>query len=136
MLAVRCYLQESNDWLLNRTYSLKRHKEFRFTYRTGRQVGGGSFVLVTARNRKNKVQVGFSVSKKIGNSVTRNRAKRRLKACFSPLLLQVKPGYNLIFIARSGALTAPFLSMQKSMVTALQRAGVYVGAAPAEAQQP
>ncbi|MBQ6146326.1 MAG: ribonuclease P protein component, partial [Clostridia bacterium] len=93
---------------MNRTYSLKRHKEFRFTYRTGRQVGAGSFVLVTARNRKGKVQVGFSVSKKIGNSVMRNRAKRRLKACFAPLLVQVKPGYNLIFIARAAALTAPF----------------------------
>ncbi len=122
--------------LLNRTYSLKRHKEFRFTYRTGRQVGGGSFVLVTARNRKGKVQVGFSVSKKIGNSVQRNRAKRRLKACFSPLLPRVKPGYNLIFIARSSSLTAPFLSMQRSMVAALQRAGVYEEPAVLEAVQP
>ena len=122
---MRCYLRESIDRLLNRTFSLKRHKEFRFTYRTGRQVGGGSFVLVTARNRKGKVQVGFSVSKKIGNSVQRNRSKRRLKACFSPLLPSVKPGYNLIFIARAASLTDPFLAMQKSMVTALQRAGVY-----------
>ena len=80
---------------------------------------------MTARNRKGKVQVGFSVSKKIGNSVMRNRAKRRLKACFSPLLPQVKTGYNLIFIARSESLTAPFLSMQKSMVSALKRAGVF-----------
>lgn len=91
-------------------------------------------MLVTARNRKGKVQVGFSVSKKIGNSVTRNRARRRLRACFSPLLPSVKPGYNLIFIARSGALTAPFLSMQKSMVSALQRAGVYVEQPNEEAQ--
>ena len=133
---MRCYLRESIDRLLNRTYSLKRHKEFRFTYRTGRQVGGGSFVLVTARNRKGKVQVGFSVSKKIGNSVTRNRARRRLRACFSPLVTQVKPGYNLIFIARSGALTAPFLTMQSSMVSALKRSGVYREPAAPEAQQP
>ena len=133
---MRCYLRESIDRLLNRTFSLKRHKEFRFTYRTGRQVGGGSFVLVTARNRKDKVQVGFSVSKKIGNSVMRNRAKRRLKACFSPLLPRVKPGYNLIFIARSTALTAPFLSMQRSMIGALQRAGVYQETATSEVQQP
>ena len=92
--------------------------------------------MVTARNRKGKVQVGFSVSKKIGNSVTRNRAKRRLKACFSPLLPQVKPGYNLIFIARSAALTAPFLTMQKSMVICLKRAGVYEEPSAVEAQQP
>ena len=90
--------------------------------------------MVTARNRKGKVQVGFSVSKKIGNSVQRNRAKRRLKACFTPLLPHVKPGYNLIFIARSPALTAPFLSMQKSMVSALVRAGVYGEPAPSETQ--
>ena len=133
---MRCYLRESIDRLLNRTFSLKRHKEFRFTYRTGRQVGGGSFVLVTARNRKGKVQVGFSVSKKIGNRVQRNRAKRRLKACFSPLLPRVKPGYNLIFVARSSSLTAPFLSMQRSMVAALQRAGVYEEPAVLEAVQP
>lgn len=89
-------------------------------------------MLVTARNRKGKVQVGFSVSKKIGNSVMRNRAKRRLKACFAPLLVQVKPGYNLIFIARAAALTAPFLTMRKSMVAALQRAGVYMEPSVAE----
>lgn len=93
-------------------------------------------MLVTARNRKGKVQVGFSVSKKIGNSVTRNRARRRLRACFSPLVSQVKPGYNLIFIARSAALTAPFLSMQRSMVAALQRVGVYMAPEAAEVQQP
>ena len=91
-------------------------------------------MFVTARNRKGKVQVGFSVSKKIGNSVQRNRAKRRLKACFSPLLPCVKPGYNLIFIARSAALTAPFLAMQRSMVSALARAGVYEEPPAPEAQ--
>ena len=64
--------------------------------------------------------------------MTRNRAKRRLKACFSPLLSQVKPGYNLIFIAKPTALTIPFLSMQRSMVAALQRAGVYADAVSPE----
>lgn len=49
---------------MNRTYSLKRHKEFRYTYRAGRRVNAGCFALVTARNRSGKVQVGFSVSKK------------------------------------------------------------------------
>ena len=83
---------------LNRTYSLKRHKEFRYTYRAGRRVGGKNFSLVWARNRVNRLQVGFSVSKKVGNSVERNRCKRRLKAAFDPWLLKVKPGLNLIFI--------------------------------------
>ena len=64
----------------------------------------------------------------------RNRAKRRLKAAFSPLLPRVKPGYNLIFIAKPTALTAPFLTMQKSMIAALVRAGVWLDMDPKEAQ--
>ena len=93
---------------LNRTYSLKRHKEFRYTYRAGRRVNAGSFALVTARNRSGKVQVGFSVSKKVGNSVERNRCKRRLKAAYTPFLPLTQPGRNLIFIARREALFLPF----------------------------
>ena len=45
------------------------------------------------------VHVGFSVSKKLGNSVVRNRVKRRLRESFGPMIPCVKDGYNLIFIA-------------------------------------
>lgn len=110
---------------LNRTYSLKRHKEFRYTYRAGRRVNAGCFALVTARNRSGKVQVGFSVSKKVGNSVERNRCKRRLKAAYTPFLLLTQPGRNLIFIARREALFLPFDRMQKEICKALQKAGLY-----------
>lgn len=109
---------------LNRTYSLKRHKEFRYTYRAGRRVGGRNFSLVWARNRVERLQVGFSVSKKVGNSVERNRCKRRLKAAFDPWLLKVKPGQNLIFIGRREALYAPFSQLEKDMEHALKKAGL------------
>lgn len=109
---------------LNRTYSLKRHKEFRYTYRAGRRVGGKNFSLVWARNRVNRLQVGFSVSKKVGNSVERNRCKRRLKAAFDPWLLKVKPGLNLIFIGRREALFTPFDQLEKDVERALHKAGI------------
>lgn len=109
---------------LNRTYSLKRHKEFRYTYRAGRRVGGRNFSLVWARNRVERLQVGFSVSKKVGNSVERNRCKRRLKAAFDPWLLKVKPGQNVIVIGRREALYAPFTQLEKDMEHALKKAGL------------
>lgn len=110
---------------MNRTYSLKRHKEFRYTYRAGRRVNAGCFALVTARNRSGKVQVGFSVSKKVGSSVERNRCKRRLKAAYTPFLPLTQPGRNLIFIARREALFLPFDRMQNEICKALQKAGLY-----------
>lgn len=128
---MRFYLQTFFDSVrlkgmvaLNRTYSLKRHKEFRYTYRAGRRVGGKNFSLVWARNRVNRLQVGFSVSKKVGNSVERNRCKRRLKAAFDPWLSRVKPGQNLIFIGRREAIFAPFGQLEQDMERALKKANL------------
>ena len=59
--------------------------------------------------------MGFSVSKKLGNSVTRNRVKRRLREAFRPLISEAQPGYDLIFIARVAVKDADFLSIGSSM---------------------
>lgn len=107
---------------VNRSYSLKRHKDFRYTYRTGKSVSSRLFSLIWARNRLDTVHIGFSVSKKIGNSVQRNRAKRRLRACITPILQDVRKGTNLIVVARPEVLTVPFTEMQKQMSDLLIRA--------------
>lgn len=107
---------------MNRSYSLKRHKDFHYTYRTGKSISSHLFSLVWARNRLDTVHVGFSVSKKIGNSVQRNRAKRRLRACITPMLTYIRKGTNLIVVARPEVLTVPFADMQIQMTDLLKRA--------------
>ena len=71
---------------MNRSYSLKRHKEFRYTYARGRSQSASLFTLVYARSRNESVRVGFSVSKRVGNAVQRNRAKRRMRAALTPMI--------------------------------------------------
>ena len=61
-----------------------------------------------------QLKVGFSVSRKVGNAVVRNRTKRRLRECFRPWLGDVKPGLYVI-IARPSAAKATFQSLQKDM---------------------
>ncbi len=106
-------------------FTLKRNKEFRYTYRAGKSLGSRSVAMVYAKSRMPHTRVGFSVSKKIGNSVTRNRCKRRMREALYPLLADVRPGYNIVFIAREPVKDEAFLAIRSNMQTLLKRAGLY-----------
>jgi len=108
---------------VNRAYSLKRHKEFRYTYRAGRSVSSPLFRLVYAKSRSETIRIGFSVSKRVGNAVQRNRAKRRLRACVAPMIGTLKGGLNVIVIAKPEVLDAPFSELQTQMEALFVRAG-------------
>ena len=110
---------------VNRSYSLKRHKEFRYTYRVGRKNSASLFTLVYARSRNASVRIGFSVSKRVGNAVQRNRAKRRMRACITPMLPSIRGGCNLIVIAKPEVLDAPFPELQAELEALLKKSGVW-----------
>ena len=71
--------------------------------------------------------MGLSVSKKIGNSVVRNRVKRRMRESFTPLIPSVKSGYDLIFIVREQVVQVKFSDIEKAMRKLLRKAGLLLG---------
>lgn len=119
----RCLASE--DVPLKRCFSLKRNKQFRQVYRKGKSVACRELVLIYAKNRSDMVHVGFSVGKKLGNSVVRNRVKRRLREAFRPNLPLLLPGFDLIVIARDAARDAPFSSLADSLRYLLRKAGLF-----------
>lgn len=110
---------------LKRCFSLKRNKQFRQVYRKGKSVACRELVLIYAKNRSDMVHVGFSVGKKLGNSVVRNRVKRRLREAFRPNLPLLLPGFDLIVIARDAARDAPFSSLADRLRYLLRKAGLF-----------
>ena len=80
-------------------------------------------VLLQARPREDgdaAVGEGFTATKKIGGSVVRNRAKRRLREAARALLpLHGRPGVDYVFVARAGAPDRPWPRLLDDVKSAL-----------------
>ena len=75
-------------------------------------------------------ETGFSVSKKVGNAVVRNRTKRRLRAIVAGLLPGLPRGFRAVVVARPAAATASYQDLQAAMLRAYRRAGLLPREAP------
>ena len=78
--------------------------------------------MITRANGSDTTRFGFSVSKRIGNAVARNKMKRRLKS--AALRARVQEGWDIVVIARQGARTADYWTLRRSMNRLLNRSGV------------
>ena len=108
---------------MERRYRLQKNRAFQYVYRKGHSVACGNLVLLLAPGREKKV--GFSVSKKVGNAVTRNKVRRRLRECFRPLLGDVKIGLYVV-IARPSAANAAFRDLDRDVHYLLRKQGAFL----------
>ena len=63
--------------------------------------------------RANTLKVGFSVGKKIGCAVERNRARRRIRETYRLNETRLKSGFDIVIVARRAAVDGPFDLLQK-----------------------
>ncbi len=92
----------------------------------------------TAGVRSQGLRVGFTATKKIGNAVRRNRAKRRLRAAAQKVMPErAMPGFDYVLIARAATPERAFASLVSDLEAALRGLGVHrAGTAPARAAKP
>lgn len=103
---------------------LRRKSDFTGIYSKGKSVGDRYVVVFYRKNNLPYTRKAFLASKKVGNSVRRNRARRLMKESYRLTNMKVPEGYDLIFIARNTIVDAKCAEVRKSLESALRRTGV------------
>ena len=100
--------------------SLTKRAQYTLVYRQGK-VWARSLVVVKAMpNGLSLSRYGFSVTKKVGKAVQRNRVKRLLREIMR--LQSIKPGWDIVFIARPVAVNANYRQLERALTELLARA--------------
>lgn len=97
-------------------YSLKKNKDFRNVYRNGNSYATRNLVLYKLKSNNDYNRYGFSISKKIGKAVFRNKLKRRLKEIIRDIEKDnIDRGYDLVFIARKPIVKINFRGIERDV---------------------
>ena len=103
--------------------SLKLNHIFRQLYHT-RGVADGYLVLYARKNHLEGNRVGITVSKKLGKAHIRNRTRRRLREVYRLNETQFCPGWDIVVVARTKAVDAPFDKLTRSYLALARKAGI------------
>jgi ribonuclease P protein component len=109
---------------MDKNEKIKKNSHFRFIYSRGKSYSNDKLVLYIFRNKKNINRIGLSVSKKIGNSVKRNRIKRLIREGYRINKIKFKKGFDFIFIARTGSRNSNFSDIERSVLYLMKKGGL------------
>ena len=84
----------------------------------------GYLALYARKNRTDRNRVGITVSKKLGHAVVRNRTRRRLREVYRLNEQRFLPGYDVVVVARTRAVEAPFDALTASYLALAKKAGI------------
>lgn len=106
-------------------YTLKKNSDFRRLYSKGKSAVTPYLVVYCRKNGQVVNRVGFTVSAKLGNAVTRNRVRRQLREIYRLNSACMKSGIDMIIVARSRCVNGDYRKMESAFVTACGKLGLY-----------
>ena len=103
--------------------SLKLNHIFQRLYRSN-GFANPLLVLYARKNRTGTNRVGITVSKKLGKAHIRNQVRRRFREVYRLNEEAFQPGWDIVIVARSKAVDAPFADLTKAYLSLAKKAGI------------
>lgn len=109
---------------MSEMHGLRSNMEFRRVYSKGKNYWNRNLVLYISKNDLGYNRVGYSITKKIGNSVVRNRIRRRMKEIYRLNFQGLKGNYDLILIPKRNVVDLSYKDLESAMFHILRLAGI------------
>ena len=106
---------------LNPGTSIKRNSDFHRIYARGKSAVSPCVVIYCRKNRLGTNRAGFTVSKKLGKAVVRNRIRRRMREIIRLNQNKLEQGYDLILVARTRAVEAEYSRLETDVLNCCGR---------------
>ena len=107
--------------------TLRKQSDFSRVYKQGKSKGSRFAVILYRRNGLKFTRTAFVSSKKVGNSVERNRSRRLMREAYKAMESDIKKGYDIIFVARTAINGCKEPEVEKHIRKSLESAGILTG---------
>jgi ribonuclease P protein component len=108
---------------VKRRFRLTRSIDIKRVRRSGKSYAHPLVVLYVLKSDDAGTRIGVSAGLAAGNAVKRNRAKRLLRVAMTELLPSITPGFDLLFVSRSGLPAATIQQTRDAVLSLVRRAG-------------
>lgn len=106
---------------MKHTVALKQNHEFRRLYSKGRNAASPYFAVYCRRTGRPYSRLGLTTGVKLGNAVKRNRVRRRMRELYRTNESKLRPGYDIVIVARTRAIFARYSDLESSFLRLMKK---------------
>lgn len=106
---------------------LRKDIEFKRVYKYGKNYWNRYLTIYIFKNNLENSRIGFTITKKIGNAVTRNKLRRRMKEICRLNLNNIEKGYDIIIIPKKRTIYLDYKELERQMLNLFTRSKIYKG---------
>ncbi|MGC8872961.1 MAG: ribonuclease P protein component [Chloroflexia bacterium] len=110
---------------MKRRFRLRGKSRFAEIQRRGERWVHSWLILGGLPNELGYTRCGFVVSRRLGKAADRNRIRRRLREAVRQRYVRIRPGWDLVFVARAGIRNVDFWGIGAAVEDLLRKAGLW-----------